>query len=291
MAVCKICGNESGNREHVAREMMWGFRDPFTYLECSACGCVQLVNVPVDMSKYYPHGYYSFAEAGPLKNILVLRRAAYALGRRTAIGWLASQVLGADQAMESVRWANVPVDASVLDVGCGSGELILHMSLLGFKSVLGVDPYIKHDIHHGTRVTILKKELADIQDKFDVVMLHHSFEHMQDPQKTLQNVAALLKPNGRVLLRVPVADSYAWRHYGINWMHLDPPRHLFLHTQKSIGVLAAKTGLQIEKTVRDGNASQFLGSEQYVNDIPLAHPKSAFSGGIHRWTNWRKREG
>ena len=30
--VCRICGNESGNKTHKAREMMFGTRDEFHYL-------------------------------------------------------------------------------------------------------------------------------------------------------------------------------------------------------------------------------------------------------------------
>jgi|GEM_PF-5382685 hypothetical protein len=33
---------------------MLGLGDPFDYLECSACGCVQLLNIPADMRRYYP---------------------------------------------------------------------------------------------------------------------------------------------------------------------------------------------------------------------------------------------
>ena len=56
---CKICSNVSGNILFSAKEMMQGLGEKFTYLECGACGCVQLRDVPKDMSKYYSNGYYS----------------------------------------------------------------------------------------------------------------------------------------------------------------------------------------------------------------------------------------
>jgi hypothetical protein len=58
--VCSICGNTGGNKTHSVREMMFGMRDVFQYLECGACGCLQLLNIPKDMGKYYPEQYYSF---------------------------------------------------------------------------------------------------------------------------------------------------------------------------------------------------------------------------------------
>jgi len=45
----------------------FGLRDEFRYLECGACRCVQLVDVPADLSKYYPPNYYSFASSGRLR--------------------------------------------------------------------------------------------------------------------------------------------------------------------------------------------------------------------------------
>ena len=60
-AACRICGNASDNRAHVAREMMFGTRERFDYVECARCGCLQIRDVPADLSPYYPADYYSLA--------------------------------------------------------------------------------------------------------------------------------------------------------------------------------------------------------------------------------------
>src|SRR5690606_13809129 len=75
-------------------------------------------------------------------------------------------------------------------------------------------------------------------------------------------------------IRVPVADSWAWRHYGTDWVQLDAPRHLFLHTRRSLDLLAADAGLVVERVADDSGAFQFWGSEQYRRDIPLRDPRS-----------------
>lgn len=69
-SACNICGNDKGNRQHEAREMAFGLRDKFTYLECGSCGCLQLLNIPADMSRYYPGDYYSMQEHGWLKTFI-----------------------------------------------------------------------------------------------------------------------------------------------------------------------------------------------------------------------------
>ena len=42
MNICKICGNERSNREYKIKEMMFGFRDEFSYMLCANCGCLQI---------------------------------------------------------------------------------------------------------------------------------------------------------------------------------------------------------------------------------------------------------
>ena len=58
--ICKICSNKDGNKFYSVREMQFGTRDEFIYCECSNCGCLQLVNPPENLSKYYPPEYFSF---------------------------------------------------------------------------------------------------------------------------------------------------------------------------------------------------------------------------------------
>jgi len=79
----------------------------------------------------------------------------------------------------------------------------------------------------------------------------------------------LLKFERYLLIRIPVTSSYAWKHYGVNWMQLDPPRHLYLYSPKSLEILASKAGFIVEDIVFDSSEYQFIGSELYQRDIPL----------------------
>jgi SAM-dependent methyltransferase len=271
---CRICRNDRNNRGFTAREMMFGFRDRFDYFECATCGCVQIAEIPPDLGKYYPKEYYSFQQAGLFKNWLKARWAAYSYGRLSFAGWCLSPVLGKNQAVEAVKRARIPQDAAILDVGCGSGDLLLLLRSLGFQDLSGADPFVAGDVVYPNGVTVWKKNLAEITRKFDAVMLHHSFEHMTDPNATLSQAARLLNQAGTIIIRVPVAGSYAWKQYGANWVQLDAPRHIFLPTIRSMEILADAAGLKLAQVVHESNEFQFWGSEQYVRDIPLHDPRS-----------------
>lgn len=289
--------------------MMFGTRDTFDYLECSGCGCLQLVDPPPDFSKYYPPDYYSFQRLEPeaepqvgrsLKERFVTRQIAdYRLKGKGHLGrWFESRhpyctVMGDLPYWLKARDLKLRTDSKILDVGCGSGYHLLELRRQGFANLWGVDPYVASDISYKGGPTILKASLAEMKGGFDLVMLHHSFEHMAQPRQVMGEVYRLLKRGRYALIRVPLAGSYAWRTYGVNWVQLDAPRHLFLHTPRSLGALAAEAGFRVAGVVYDSTAAQFVGSEQYCRDIPLSDPRSFLvnpPGSLFSGEEWQEFE-
>lgn len=63
---------------------------------------------------------------------------------------------------------------------------------------------------------------------FDAVILWHVFEHLTDPQAYLKIITDILKPGGKLIIAVPNIDSLQAQWLKGHWLHLDPPRHLFL---------------------------------------------------------------
>lgn len=275
--LCRICENSENNKIHQAREMMFGTRDCFDYLECGKCGTVQIIEIP-DLSKYYPQDYYSFNSPEvelpqSFKRKTAARLAAsYFINKRNFIGkYLA----------EKKEWINYLFPASlkeevldidfnsrILDFGCGSGRLLKILNYFGFQNLTGADAFIKGDIFYPNGIRIYKKPLNEIDGVFDLIMLHHSFEHLPNPFETLQDIKKILSENGICLIRIPLIN-YAWEKYGINWVQLDPPRHLFLYTEKSFRLLAEKSGFSVEKIVYDSEEFQFWASEYYSKDIAM----------------------
>lgn len=282
---CQICSNQVGNRIHTAREMMFGTREAFDYLECGECGTLQLVDIP-DLATHYPDEYYSFSAAeNELESSVQRRFAVRQIGKYLMFGkgfvgkrlaerrpYLVSRFPASLR--ESLLDLNF--NSRILDFGCGGGELLRHLSIFGFTDLTGADTFIERDLTFPGGVRVFRSGLESLEPAFDLIMLHHSFEHLPDPVNALLGIKRLLADDGTCLIRIPVA-SYAWGKYGVNWFQLDPPRHLFLYTEHSFRALAEAAGFDVIKTVYDSTAAQFFISEQYAADISM-HDGRAYSG-------------
>lgn len=282
--VCRICDNALGNRLHYPREMMFGWGDVFEYLECGYCGCLQINDVPADLGRYYAGGYYSY-KAPKEKSVpawalqLRKKRTRALLGEREATGSVMAKL--SKHRAEHFDWlsrAGVRLDSAILDVGCGSGAVLRQMQRDGFSDLLGIDPFLERDIDYGNGVKILKRQIGELDRRFDFIMLNHSFEHMPNPRETLRQLRAALAEGGTLLLRMPVADSHARRKYGIHWVAWDAPRHLFLHTVRSLHLLAQQTAFEVIDVTYDSSRLQFYGSELYLRGIPFKDQKPYVPG-------------
>ena len=274
---CRICSNTDGNILHRAREMMFGTREEFDYLECGDCGTLQIIEIPKDLAKYYPSNYLSFDAESPVGRTALHRLAARFVGRyyltgRGAIGKLLTRLeprFGSHYP-ESIRRADLALNwnSRILDYGCGAGRLLLSLHHFGFRDLTGADAFIEGDIEYPSGVKVLKKPLSELSGPFDLIMLHHSFEHLPEPRKELREIKRLLAPGGTCLIRIPVAAG-AWKEFGTDWVQMDPPRHLYLYSERAMKDLAREAGFEVSAVVYDSTGFQFWGSEQYRRDIPL----------------------
>jgi SAM-dependent methyltransferase len=270
---CKICGNSERNTLYQAREMMLGLRERFSYFQCNKCQCLQIIEIPEDMSKYYPSDYYSYSinvlrYENPIKSFLLKLRNSYLLYKKNWIGSIIENKYPRPD-MKSLSRIDLDKKMTILDVGCGNGLLLYDLNKMGFKNTLGVDPYINKEIKYDTGLVIEKKELNQLKSSWDLIMLHHSLEHMSNQKGVFKSLSHMLNPQGTLLVRIPTVSSYCWEKYKENWVSLDAPRHFFLHSIRSINYLASEAGLKITESYRDSAPFQLWGSEQYGKDIPL----------------------
>jgi SAM-dependent methyltransferase len=255
-----------------AREMMLGKRDRFDYYACSGCGALEISAYPEDLGAYYPDSYYSLTRRGGgsrlprLSRWLKHHRAARELGALDPIGALLVRWRGRRECYGWLRFAGAGFDSSILDVGCGDGRLLRLLRDDGFTRLEGVDPFTR-EAHRQQDGFVIRRDLTEARGPYDVVLMDDSLEHMPDQAGVLAAVRKVCGPRSTVCVGVPLVGE-AWLRYGADWIQLDPPRHLYLHTERSLSRLASQAGFTVADVLFDSTAFQFWGSEQYRQDIP-----------------------
>jgi SAM-dependent methyltransferase len=135
----------------------------------------------------------------------------------------------------------VRMSDTVLDFGCGGGEMLL---ALACARRLGVEPnQASRDVATG-RLIEVSASLASVPDHtVDVVVTSHALEHCTRPLDELRNINRVLKPEGRLVLLIPLDDWRTQRRFNPS----DINHHLYGWTPQLLGNLLADADLVVER--------------------------------------------
>ena len=97
---------------------------------------------------------------------------------------------------------NIPPNQEIMEIGCGSGNLI---ASLNPSFGLGIDissNMVKRAKHLHPEINFIQSDAyqPNVNQKFDFIILSETINDLWDVQTTLENVHGLLKPNGRLIL-------------------------------------------------------------------------------------------
>jgi len=293
---CNICGNSEDNRTIIAPEMMRGTRDNFEYLECSSCGSLQLIDVPKDMSQYYDNSTYgSFVsyDRGYFKNLMRIVRNKYAiLQKGGVIGLFLNWYRPLTYDFTAISYYS-NTNSKILEIGCGIGIYIKDLGDIGFTNVCGIDPFIDKDIIYPNGVKVKKLYIEQVNELYDVIISHHSLEHVPDPLETLISIKKQLNQGGVCILTVPVAEDL-YRQYRQNCYLIQAPQHFYLLSIKGLLHLAFAAGLRIEAIQRISfdTADWYKYSELWERNVAIneiANDKNRYFTG-EELRNYKKLE-
>lgn len=197
--------------------------ESFRVVACSECGLAFTLPRPREIERYYPSKYRSYRP-------------------------IVCRLLHASYAWRVKKWVKVNTSASsVLEIGCGPGLMLDAFRRLGWR-VMGIERN-QDAAEIGRRALGLEIVSTPIEQfpsdaRFDLILMFHVLEHVQNPLELLRECAARLSPKGVLIISVPNFSSWQSHFAGAKWFHLDVPRHLTHFTAETLSLTLGRAGLQ-----------------------------------------------
>ena len=135
----------------------------------------------------------------------------------------------------------------ILDIGC-SNAIFLDLYRESGWETWGVEPSENASVARVKGHKIIKSvfEKADLpKDYFDLVVLNHTLEHLDNPMKILKKVYGLLKRGGILFVDVPNAGGLGAKILGDRWPYRLPDEHKWQFTRLSLSKIVKKAGFKI----------------------------------------------
>jgi len=145
----------------------------------------------------------------------------------------------------------------IIEIGCGEGENLIVFKNKGFNDLTGLDPSSDCCKRlENFNIECIDKPLSefatnlDINRKFDCVILSHVLEHFVEPEKALQIIANIIKPDGILYILVP--NLYGFKN---PFSQFCIP-HTFYFSKVSLESLLRNSSFIVEKYFEGSNEDE-----------------------------------
>jgi SAM-dependent methyltransferase len=149
------------------------------------------------------------------------------------------------EVLQQAAWANMPSNARVLDVGCGTGDNLRYILRDG-ASFFGLE-YAERTAQVARRL-LGERAVIDVGSataiphdsaSFDLVLCIEVLEHLADDELALHEIARVLKPGGALILSLPYRR---WFPYYFTAMG-----HFRHYTRTEVESLLDRSGFSLER--------------------------------------------
>lgn len=129
-----------------------------------------------------------------------------------------------------------PSNKRILDFGGAEGFNLIPFS--NDNECLLLD-YVEYD--YGKGIKRLGNDLKDIEkdEKFDIILLCHTLEHITQPQKMIEDLTSHLQNNGLLYVEVPLGALIEWK------MLKEPLTHLNFFSEEAVSKCFESVGLSM----------------------------------------------
>lgn len=179
--------------------------------KCSKCSLRFISNPPEDMSKYYQEDYHYIPnDVEELENLIAK-----------------------PQKFKIDLVSRFKKNGKLLEIGSSTGGFVCLAKNFGFEvTAIEMDENCVNFLKNKLKIKAILSEdpinaVKENNEKFDVICMWHSLEHMKEPWLVLNTVIEYLNKDGILLIAAPNPDCVQIKVMGKYWPHFDLPRHLF----------------------------------------------------------------
>jgi len=244
---CYLCGSEGKLLYKGLVDRLLEAPGKWNLVKCSnpQCGLVWLNPMPLEdeIGKAYLNYFTHHSRSESPQNIgkLIWLNAWRIYRALLCLTWIRPE-----RRHRSRMYLDTISPGRLLDVGCGNCQFLALMQSEGWQ-VEGqeLDPVAAERALKTYGMRIRVGRLEDIgypDDSFDAVVMSHVIEHVSDPIAILKECLRILKPRGMLVAITPNVDGLGHRYFRSCYRDLDPPRHLYLFTQKTLQHVGKKAG-------------------------------------------------
>jgi 2-polyprenyl-3-methyl-5-hydroxy-6-metoxy-1,4-benzoquinol methylase len=185
-------------------------REEFSIVECERCGLAR--TLPIPDTEQYRSGYAPKTSdgqfTGELNDFWSPDVACYVRDHSTG--------------------------KSLLDVGCGVGNLVVAAAQVGFDAEgIDVDPITTEEARRQGR-RVRTGTISQLDSTYDAVVVNHVLEHIEDLEGFLSQLSLLLTPGGRLFVLAPNRDGLIAKLRRSRWMGWVPREHVWHFTPETL---------------------------------------------------------
>lgn len=250
-AVCPICGAvENRCLLSCIRDWEYGVEGVWSHIRCESCSMVWLSPFPglEQLKRAYNIDYHGHAEStskGAIYRILF-----------DINNWLVDISL-----RRFVR-----TGATILDIGCGSGEFSNRFLRLGAAQVDGIDfspkaVALARERGLNARECVFP-DFKAAPESYDIIVMNNYLEHTLAPRVEIEKVYSLLRPGGWLIGEIPNYASLDRWLFGRYWGGNHAPRHTFQFEPQTILKLLHDVGFVDSALKHQINSAHFALSIQ-----------------------------
>ncbi len=172
-------------------------------------------------------------------------------GKKTYAEWQYEK--GIDTIKFYLKYTNIDEmfkDKVVLDIGCGAAGKTIYYASMGVERIVGVEilgkyrdeaeqlarKYGMEDKFEFVCADASKTPFED--ETFDTIIMNDAMEHVDEPEKVLEECYRILKKNGRLYLNFPPYNHPYGAHLsdaiGMPWVHVFFSEKTLIETYKEL---------------------------------------------------------